>query len=259
MAALKMDHEALLAHTGWLRSLARGLVSDPAQADDLVQETWVRALKSPPRRDDNPRGWLRAVLRNVFLQSRRGEDRRREREREAARPEGAQPAVDELLERAVLHGRLVELLTTLEEPFRTALLLRYFDGLGPREIAARLGVPLDTVRSRLRRGLARLRERLDARGDRNACAILLAPLLAPPAAAPASCGTAAGFGRNDRETQARARRRLRPGPVRRLDRTPSAPSDRTLPRAPGTGRSGSANAHPRTAAVLRDGARRTHA
>ena len=194
MAESSMDHEALLSHTGWLQGLARGLVADPGEAEDLVQETWVRALKSPPQRGDNPRGWLRAVLRSVFFQTHRGERRRRERERAAARPEGLAPSADDLLERAVLHRRLVELLTELEEPFRTALLLRYFDGLGPREIAARLGVPLDTVRSRLRRGLARMRTRLDARGNRSSCAVLLAPLLTPPAGAGASGGTAAGFG-----------------------------------------------------------------
>jgi RNA polymerase sigma-70 factor (ECF subfamily) len=60
-----------------------------------------------------------------------------------------------------LRRRLVAALLALEEPYRAALLLRYFEDLSVPEVALRLGVPLETARTRLRRGLARLRERLD--------------------------------------------------------------------------------------------------
>ena len=66
----------------------------------------------------------------------------------------------------------------LDAIHRDALVLRYHDDLPPRDVARRLGVPLDTARSRLRRGLELLRTRLDAAygGDRRAwgAALLLA-------------------------------------------------------------------------------------
>ena len=43
------DVNALLAHAGWIASLASSLVADPNQAEDLVQKTWVAALEHPPR------------------------------------------------------------------------------------------------------------------------------------------------------------------------------------------------------------------
>ena len=50
---------------------------------------------------------------------------------------------------------------TLAEPYRATVLLRFFEGLPPRLIAARLGVPVATVHSRLQRALAQLRHQLD--------------------------------------------------------------------------------------------------
>ena len=59
------DPHALLAHAAWLRRLARSLVGDGAAADDLVQETWVAALRRPPAEDRPVRPWLRRVLENA--------------------------------------------------------------------------------------------------------------------------------------------------------------------------------------------------
>jgi len=162
---LRSSQQALLEHTGWVRGLAHHLVADPDAADELVQRTWAAALGRPPRHAGNLRAWLATVMRRLLREERRGERRRQERERAAARPEAQEPT--DVVERAATHRRLVERLMELDEPFRTTLLLRYFDELPPPEIAARLGVPLDTVRSRLRRGLERLRERLDGAGPRS--------------------------------------------------------------------------------------------
>ena len=64
----------------------------------------------------------------------------------------------------------------LEEPFGTVVMMRFYDELSPKEIAKRLGLPEGTVRSRLSRGLAMLRERLDSRvGPRGHWATVLAP------------------------------------------------------------------------------------
>jgi RNA polymerase sigma-70 factor (ECF subfamily) len=161
-----LDPSLLLEHVNWLRALALALVHDPDRAEDLTQETYLRALESPPPQQRSLRAWLATVLRNLWRQEHRLEGRRRAREASVARPAEGEPGTD-VVERAELHRRLVECVTELEEPFRTTLLLRYFDGLLPKAVAERLGVPEATVRSRLRRGLERLRLRLDQDHDND--------------------------------------------------------------------------------------------
>lgn len=176
----------LLAHHDWVRTLARSLVRDEHAAADLEQDTWVRALEHPPRRAEGVRGWLATVLRNRRRDVHRSDTRRDARERAAARPE-ALDGPDEMAARADLQRRLIEHVLALEEPYRGTLLYRWFEGLGPAEIAARQGVPASTVRTRLARGLDALRARLDreAGGDGRAWRAALTPLLA-------SSGTGAG-------------------------------------------------------------------
>lgn len=168
------DLEALLAHSTWVRSLARGLVHDANAADDLVQGTWVAALDRPPRPGSNLEGWLATVVRNLALRRRRSEARRTLHQRSAAKPE-AQPSVEELHARGELQRDLVQAVLDLEEPYSSTILQRYFEGLPPRAIAARQGVPVNTVHSRLSRGLGLLRARLEPThgpGTRGAPALL---------------------------------------------------------------------------------------
>jgi len=187
--------DALLAHTEWVRSLALSLVHpDEAGADDVVQDTWVAVLEHRPRTDGNVRRWLGTVVRNIVRQDRRGEGRRRRREAAGARGE-ALPDAASVVERAELHRRVVHTVMKLEEPYRTALLLRYFENLPPRDMAARLDRPVETVRAQVRRGLAILRARLDrAWGDRAAWISALAPLLEPIAGAAKTAGASATGG-----------------------------------------------------------------
>src|SRR6185295_7253069 len=72
------------------------------------------------------------------------------------------------------HKRLVLAVMQLDEPYRSTVLLRWFEDLPPREVAARLGVPVETVRTRLKRAHEALRGRL---GGAGACALVLAPLI----------------------------------------------------------------------------------
>lgn len=171
--------EALLEHADWVRRLARSLVADPARAEDVAQETWLAALRSPPAETGHLRAWLGAVVRNAARRSGRSEERRGRREASAARDE-ALPSAAELVEQADLQREIAALVIAQGEPYRGTLLLRYYQGLGPAEIAARTGVPLNTVRTRLARGLEQLRERLDRRFEsRDAWSAVLAPLAAP--------------------------------------------------------------------------------
>jgi RNA polymerase sigma-70 factor (ECF subfamily) len=162
-----VPHE-LEQHRALLLRLARELVRGEAAAEDLVQESFLRALERPPRSRAALRAWLAAVLRR--LASNRGRSRRRAdaRERRAARPE-AVPPPEEALASLELQEQLVAALKALAEPYRTTLWLRFHEALAPAEIAARLGASPRTIESRLARGLAQLRAELDrsAGGDRT--------------------------------------------------------------------------------------------
>jgi len=194
------DPAALLAQRSWVRRVARALVRDGARSDDLEQAVWLRALERP-REVRSPRAWLGTALRNAASDLFRGEGRRRRREEAAARPEAA-PAADEAVARAEALRRAVDAALALREPYRTVVVLRYFEDLPPPAIARRLGVPLETVRTRLRRALEMLRERLDDAhgGDRRAWLALLLPLagrgpfpgLPAAPAAPAEAGAWSG-------------------------------------------------------------------
>ena len=176
------DVETLLAHEGFVRGLARQLVTGDADVDDVVQQTFVAALEHPPRSEGGLRGWLATVVRNVVRQRYRAKGRRTRRERVAARPEGV-PSTADLLAREVARRTVVEAVVALDEPYRAAIVLRYLEGLPPRDVAARLGVPVETARTRVKRGLALLRTRLDERhrGDRRAWMVVVLPLAGPGA------------------------------------------------------------------------------
>ena len=174
----------LLEHQAWVRRLAHSLLRDEHAAEDAAQDAFRSALERPPAERTNLRGWLGAVVRNAALQSQRSERARTARERRAARGESL-PSAAELVEQAELLRELAGHVVELAEPYRSVLMLRYFSGLAPREIARKRGVPLNTVRSQLARALARLRERMDAgnEGDRSAWTALLLPLAAKEPAA----------------------------------------------------------------------------
>ncbi len=183
--------EELARHARWIRRLAGGLLRDEAAAEDLVQEAWLAALTRPPA-EGRLRPWLREVARNFARQHHRGKARRAAREAVARGPWGPE-APDAFAERLEAEQRLTRELAALEEPFRSTLMLRYYEELEPGEIAERLGLPGGTVRWRLMRGLALLRERLDRAhgGDRRAWSLALVPLARLDGAAGASAATTA--------------------------------------------------------------------
>lgn len=187
-----IDPAALLAEASWVHRLARGLVRDDAAARDLVQETWLAALSAPPAADGRLRPWLARVLLNFARQRRRGETRRLARETLAAKAERL-PPVSEAAERVEAQRALAEALAALEEPLKSTVVLRYFDGLSPSEIAKRQGVPAGTVRWRLHRALDELRERLGRAhaGPSGSWALALLPLFRRPPLAEIAAGSAA--------------------------------------------------------------------
>lgn len=153
---------SLLAHTDWLRALARQLVADASRVEDVVQETWLAALQSPPRDPHAIRPWLARVARRLAGKQGIRERARSAREQRVARPELALSTA-EVVERAQTQQMLVDLVLGLEEPYRSTLLLHYFEDLNFEEIAVREGAPASTIRNRSRRGLEKLRAELDRR------------------------------------------------------------------------------------------------
>jgi RNA polymerase sigma-70 factor (ECF subfamily) len=153
--------EELAAQSQWVRRLARSLVHDEAAAEDLVQDTWVAALRRPPADRRALRGWLARVVRTHAWKQQRKAASAPTTGVTGDHPGGAPES--ELVERLELHRVLAEELRALREPLRTTLLQRYFEGLSAAEIAERTGVPAATVRWRLQQGLEELRTRLDRR------------------------------------------------------------------------------------------------
>jgi RNA polymerase sigma-70 factor, ECF subfamily len=174
----KHPEELLESHIEWIRALARAMARDASVADELAQETCVVALQAQPREPLAFRAWLTAVMRRLLWQRGRSEERRHVREERAARRE----ATEALVEQVVAGRELAQAVLELAEPYRTAILLRFYEELQPREIAARLGVPVATVHSRIGRGLKLLRERLDATREGPNWLAALVPISLDPRA-----------------------------------------------------------------------------
>ena len=152
--------QALQSHGQFVRRLARTLVADENEAEELAQETWLVALRQVPADVERPRSWLAGVLRRLALTRRRTELRRRLREEGAGQRADARSA-DREAEELELQQRVVAAVLALGPPYRDVILLRYYRGLSLAEIAGRSGSPLETVRTRLKRAHELLRETLD--------------------------------------------------------------------------------------------------
>jgi RNA polymerase sigma-70 factor (ECF subfamily) len=147
-----------LVYTLALRSL-----TDAAAAEDVTQQVFVRAWRGRHtyHPDTAPLGaWLVGITRNCVADA-LAERARHERVAHAvADEERTTPAEDPhdgMAERVLVAGEL----DRLEEVPRTVMRLAFFEELSHREIAERLGLPLGTVKSHIRRSLARLRTRLE--------------------------------------------------------------------------------------------------
>lgn len=179
------DISALLSEAQWLTKLARSLTRDAAEADDVVQETYAAALRSPPETDRPPRPWLRRVLLNAVRMRHRSRTRRVAHEELGEQIREPVRTPDDLLERARLEQKLSDLVLELDEPYRTTVLLRYREGLTAQAIAERQGIPAGTVRTRLKTALDRLRRELDEHEDPTRWRAVLVPVAQPRSSSPA--------------------------------------------------------------------------
>ncbi|WP_419190944.1 sigma-70 family RNA polymerase sigma factor [Saltatorellus ferox] len=190
-------------HGSFLRDLARSLVGDPGLADDLSQDAWMARVRSverggAPTDPTETRRWLSTVLRRGASNVRRSGVRRAAREAVVARPEAVTDLAD-AASRMEIAATLLRLVRQLDEPARTAIIARFYEGLTYEEIGAREGCPPSTARSRVGRGLEDLRQQLDREpsGGRAAWLTAVSGLAVPPksasSAGTASLTTAAGW------------------------------------------------------------------
>jgi RNA polymerase sigma-70 factor (ECF subfamily) len=151
-----LDPERFAADDRFVRALLRRFVSDPNAVDDLAQETWMAVLRQAASGGFLGRAWLSTVARNFALQTLRGDQRRLVREARAAQ-DGTVEADGEVRCDEELRGRVLAAVEALEDRYREVVRLRYFEDLLPCQIADRMGLPVETVRTRLKRGLAQVR------------------------------------------------------------------------------------------------------
>jgi RNA polymerase sigma-70 factor (ECF subfamily) len=146
--------------------VAYRLTGNEADAHDLVQEVLLRVRRGlETYRPGSMEGWLSRITTNAFLD----DVRRRKRRPTVALPEDADRVLvdrdadpEEVLASTTLSADIQAALRTLPEDFRVAVVLCDVVGLQYDEIAEDLGIPIGTVRSRIHRGRAQLREALRA-------------------------------------------------------------------------------------------------
>ena len=146
-------------HAGRVKSLALRIVRNPEEAEDVVQEVFVQAWRQAGRFDatrGNVLAWLSIMARSRSLDRwRRLATRRETAVGEAHQLEAPRPAGDTPSAWAARSA-----LSDLPADQRGPLELAYWEGLSQSEIAERLGLPLGTIKTRMRIGLRRLREAL---------------------------------------------------------------------------------------------------
>lgn len=183
------DLEALLAHRNWVKALARSLVADPATAEDVEQQTWLIALERPPKHGRNLKAWLASVTRSVAggtWRDQKQQLRKTERLQGRLDHEPAEAPL-KLAERQETFRHLAALVAELEEPYGSAIYLRYFEGLSVKEVAQQLQLPAATAQTHLHRGVALLRKRLQLRFGsswKSRCLVFLTPIPAASSALP---------------------------------------------------------------------------
>ena len=161
------EREALV-HLDALYRVALRLAGNAADADDLVQETMLKAYRAWEQYEPgtNAKGWLLTILRHTFI----NEYRRRARHPESVDVDAIEPfAVFEDVQEEDPQGRffdqivddeVLRAIDALPEQFREAIVLSDVEGLSYEEIGRIIGVPLGTVKSRLFRARRVLQQKL---------------------------------------------------------------------------------------------------
>jgi RNA polymerase sigma-70 factor (ECF subfamily) len=154
----ELDPARLGDHLDRLYRAALGLCGSTADADDLVQETYIQVLRKPRLlRSGDDLGYLMRVLRNTFHSRHRAGGRR---PRTTELYEEAGPALGPALDDVVASRAVLAAVAALPEPFRETVAAVDLAGLSYKEAARALGTNQGTIMSRLYRGRERVAEAL---------------------------------------------------------------------------------------------------
>lgn len=155
---------------GDVARFAISLTRDEAEADDLVQETFLRALRGwhTFRPGSDCKSWLFTICRNAFLRSRRTRNRlvfSEDGDLDAmpivrAHIGASRLGLGELFDRIDVRPAILQMLETLPEPHHSALVLVDMEGMSYEQAATVLDIPIGTVRSRLYRGRRKIQDGL---------------------------------------------------------------------------------------------------
>lgn len=177
--------EIVTAHSARVYRLAYRLTGNPHDAEDLTHDVFIRVFRSLNSYTPGTfEGWLHRITTNVFLDKMR----RKQRIRFDALPDDAAsrmatnaPGPEQVYADTHFDDDVQRALDALPPEFRAAVVLCDIEGLSYEEIAATLGIKLGTVRSRIHRGRAALRESLAHRAPGAAAARVPVAAMAPAA------------------------------------------------------------------------------
>jgi RNA polymerase sigma-70 factor (ECF subfamily) len=175
MADQETFSEQAMPHMGSLYTAALRMTRNPADAEDLVQDTYLKAYRGFGgfQEGTNLKAWLYKILTNTFINNYRAKKRRPEesdvedvedlylyrRLGGGVAETAGRSAEDELLDH-LTESEIKDALEALPEQFRIAVLLGDVEGFSYKEIAEILDIPIGTVMSRLHRGRKALQKRL---------------------------------------------------------------------------------------------------
>jgi RNA polymerase sigma-70 factor (ECF subfamily) len=147
--------ELIRDHQSMVFSIAFRFLRDRAVAEELAQDVFLKLYRELSRLEsrEHVKFWLRKVISHRSMDYARGAHRRRE----VALDDVLEPAVQSNGSDPLLENSLRKLVASLPEEARMVIVLRYQEEMEPQEIAETLGLPLATVKSRLRRSLVLLR------------------------------------------------------------------------------------------------------
>ena len=148
-------------HHRLVYGVAARMLGDATAAEDVTQSVFFKVWDSPRRyRGGNFAAWIVRVTRNRALDVLRGRASRREIELPETLPEGE--SMEDAAATRLDAARVRRALTALPDEQRQAIELGFFGGITHEEIARRTGIPLGTIKTRIRSGLRRLRTALES-------------------------------------------------------------------------------------------------
>ena len=165
-------------HSPVALGLLRRILGDPNEAEEVLQEVFLQVWRDGHRYDPeraSPRGWILLIARSRALDRLRSTTARHRREDEMVHSEGARviaPLGTHRLEQRERQRRIGSALERLPREQRRVIELAFYEGLTQTQMAARLGAPLGTVKSRVLLAMKKLREILAEKADSEAPAAM---------------------------------------------------------------------------------------